>query len=27
MVGRVASRHRDMMRLSGAIMQEAFSSE
>jgi hypothetical protein len=27
MVGRVASRHRDMMRLSGAIMQETFSSE
>jgi len=27
MVGRVASRHRDMMRLSGAIMQDTFSSE
>jgi hypothetical protein len=27
MVGRVASRHRDMMRLSGAIMQDTFNSE
>jgi len=27
MVGRVASRHRDMMRLSGAIMQDTFSSK
>ncbi|MFB6152467.1 MAG: hypothetical protein ABEJ40_11740 [Haloarculaceae archaeon] len=27
MVGRVASRHCDMRRLSGAIMQETFSSE
>lgn len=26
MVGRVASRHRDMMRLDGAIMQETFSN-
>jgi len=27
MVGRVASRNRDMMRLSGAIMQDTFSGE
>lgn len=27
MVGRATSRHRDMMRLSGAIMRETFNSE